>query len=112
MINAANIQLALANTLLWLTDSYVSVIGVSCATLRFSGSEWLRARNEPLSSDMFSPKSNLHRMRDWNRGGKKGSSWKVVCHASNGRLGTLGLQRIASNPPYWRERMNTTRCDP
>ncbi|KAI6012708.1 hypothetical protein F5J12DRAFT_819870 [Pisolithus orientalis] len=95
MINAANIQLALANALLWLTNSYVSVIGVSCATLRFSGSEWLRARNEPLSSDMFSPKSNLHRMRDWNREGEKAvvGKWFATPHMADlGRWACNALQ--------------------
>ncbi|KAI6154172.1 hypothetical protein BKA82DRAFT_4098340 [Pisolithus tinctorius] len=38
--------------LLLMINNYVTVIGVLCATLWFSGSEWVRTRNEPLSDHM------------------------------------------------------------
>ncbi|KAI6102442.1 hypothetical protein EDD16DRAFT_1646384 [Pisolithus croceorrhizus] len=57
---------------LLLINNYVTVMGVLCATLWFSGSEWVRARNEPLPEHML----NMQRPnfgRDRITGGKSGS---------------------------------------
>ncbi|KIO07124.1 hypothetical protein M404DRAFT_998544 [Pisolithus tinctorius Marx 270] len=64
---ATTAQLLLAGELLWLVNSYVTVIGVLCATVWFSRSEWVRTRNEPLSDNAFSLKLNLQRVRDTGR---------------------------------------------
>ncbi|KAI6015659.1 hypothetical protein EDC04DRAFT_2578159 [Pisolithus marmoratus] len=47
--------------LLLLINNYVTVIGVLCATLWFSRSEWVQTRDTPLCDDMFSLK---RRVRD------------------------------------------------
>ncbi|KAI6031176.1 hypothetical protein PISMIDRAFT_444960 [Pisolithus microcarpus 441] len=39
-------------------NHYVTVIGVLCATLWFSGSEWARTRSQPISGHGLSGKSN------------------------------------------------------
>ncbi|KAI6032519.1 hypothetical protein EDC04DRAFT_3142407 [Pisolithus marmoratus] len=52
---------AYAGTLLVLINNFVTVIGVLCATLWFSGSEWVRGHKESLSDDMFSPNPNSGR---------------------------------------------------
>ncbi|KAI6154173.1 hypothetical protein BKA82DRAFT_24221 [Pisolithus tinctorius] len=54
--------------LLWLINSYVTVLGVLCATLWFSGSEWARIRNEPSSGNMFSFKPTLQGVYDRKHG--------------------------------------------
>lgn len=55
-------------TLLLLINSYVTVMGVLCATVWFSGSEWVRTRNEPLSAgDIIALKQNLGRVHDAGR---------------------------------------------
>ncbi|KAI5998169.1 hypothetical protein EDD15DRAFT_2194360 [Pisolithus albus] len=47
---------------MFLINSYVTVMGVLCATVWFSGSEWVRTRNEPLlPGDMFALKQSLGR---------------------------------------------------
>ncbi|KAI6015605.1 hypothetical protein EDC04DRAFT_2578212 [Pisolithus marmoratus] len=48
--------------LLLMINNFITVIGVLCATLWFSGSEWVRARNDPLSDHVVnSPKLNSGR---------------------------------------------------
>ncbi|KAI6012715.1 hypothetical protein F5J12DRAFT_891034 [Pisolithus orientalis] len=54
--------------LLWLINGYVTALGVLCATLWFSGSEWARIRNEPSSSNIFSFKPTLQRECDRKHG--------------------------------------------
>ncbi|KAI6038866.1 hypothetical protein EDC04DRAFT_3112857 [Pisolithus marmoratus] len=44
-----------AGSLLVLVNNFVAVIGVLCATLWFSGSEWVRGHKESLVDDMFPP---------------------------------------------------------
>ncbi|KAI5993835.1 hypothetical protein F5J12DRAFT_726594 [Pisolithus orientalis] len=45
--------------LLLLINNYVTVIGVLCATLWFSGSEWVRSRKESSAEDVFWLNPNL-----------------------------------------------------
>ncbi|KAI6140760.1 hypothetical protein BKA82DRAFT_998542 [Pisolithus tinctorius] len=52
------------DALLWYINSYVTVMGVLCATLWFSGSEWVQTRSQPLSGDVFSFKTNLRTVHD------------------------------------------------
>ncbi|KAI5985082.1 hypothetical protein EDD15DRAFT_2477297 [Pisolithus albus] len=47
--------------LLLLINNYVTVIGVMCATIWFSRSEWTPTRKEPLSEEMLQRKLNLQR---------------------------------------------------
>ncbi|KAI6030978.1 hypothetical protein EDC04DRAFT_2922535 [Pisolithus marmoratus] len=50
--------------LLLMINNFVTVISVLCATLWFSGSEWVRTRNDPLSDHgVNSPRLNLERDR-------------------------------------------------
>ncbi|KAI5998249.1 hypothetical protein EDD15DRAFT_2364048 [Pisolithus albus] len=77
-----------AGVLLLMINNYVTVVGVLCATLWFSGSEWVRTRNEPLSDHVVhSPKSNSG--VDRVAGGKNGSEVVVLRRASV-TLGTRG----------------------
>ncbi|KAI6102957.1 hypothetical protein F5141DRAFT_1217531 [Pisolithus sp. B1] len=65
-------QSPITGSRLLLINNYVTVMGVLCATLWFSGSEWVRARNEPLPEHML----NMQRPnfgRDRITGGKSGS---------------------------------------
>ncbi|KAI5982516.1 hypothetical protein EDD15DRAFT_116788 [Pisolithus albus] len=48
--------------LLLLINNYVTVIGVMCATIWFSRSEWTPTRKEPLSEEMLRRKLNLQRI--------------------------------------------------
>ncbi|KAI6120965.1 hypothetical protein EDD16DRAFT_811098 [Pisolithus croceorrhizus] len=57
-------QRLLIGELLVLINSYITVLGVLCATVWFSRSEWIRTRNEALPHDMFSPKPTLGRVYD------------------------------------------------
>ncbi|KAI6136091.1 hypothetical protein F5141DRAFT_1072398 [Pisolithus sp. B1] len=57
-------QRLLIGELLVLINSYITVLGVLCATVWFSRSEQIRTRNEPLPRDMFSPKPTLGRVHD------------------------------------------------
>ncbi|KAI6030991.1 hypothetical protein EDC04DRAFT_2605252 [Pisolithus marmoratus] len=67
--------------LLIIINNYITVIGVLCATLWFSGSEWVRTRNEPLCDYMInSPKLNSG--RDRVTGGKSGSEVVVIGRGS------------------------------
>ncbi|KAI6003320.1 hypothetical protein F5J12DRAFT_171319 [Pisolithus orientalis] len=70
-----------------LINNYITVMGVLCATLWFSGSERVRTRNEPLPGYML----NSHRPnfgRDDVTGGKSGSSiiliGRSVTHSNTG----------------------------
>ncbi|KAI6019460.1 hypothetical protein BKA83DRAFT_4306181 [Pisolithus microcarpus] len=47
--------------LLLLINNYVTVIGVMCATIWFSRSEWAQTRKEPLSEEMLRRKLNFPR---------------------------------------------------
>ncbi|KAI6142995.1 hypothetical protein BKA82DRAFT_1008034 [Pisolithus tinctorius] len=61
------------SAVLLLINSYVTVMGVMCATLWSSGSEWVRTRNEPLPERMLnSRKPNFG--RDHVAGRESGSS--------------------------------------
>ncbi|KAI6141873.1 hypothetical protein BKA82DRAFT_727032 [Pisolithus tinctorius] len=74
---------------LLLIDSYVTVMGVMCATLWSSGSEWVRTHNEPSPERMLnSRKPNFG--RDHVAGGESGSS---VVSVGKGFFthGTMGL---------------------
>ncbi|KAI6154149.1 hypothetical protein BKA82DRAFT_24212 [Pisolithus tinctorius] len=44
-------------------NNYMAVMGVLCATLWFSGSEWVRAHSQPTSGRRFSCKPNSEHMR-------------------------------------------------
>ncbi|KAI6012716.1 hypothetical protein F5J12DRAFT_718347 [Pisolithus orientalis] len=58
-------------------NNYITVMGVLCATLWFSGTEWVRARNESLSDHMFnSPRPKFP--RDHVAGGRSGSEVVVI----------------------------------
>ncbi|KIK29864.1 hypothetical protein PISMIDRAFT_444767 [Pisolithus microcarpus 441] len=64
-------------TTLLMVNNYVTVIGVLFATLWFSGSEWVRTRNELLPDHIvFSPKPNLG--IDPDTRGKSGSGVVVI----------------------------------
>ncbi|KAI6045894.1 hypothetical protein EDC04DRAFT_3024794 [Pisolithus marmoratus] len=47
--------------LLVLVNNYVTIIGVMCATIWFSRSEWVQTRKEPLSDEMLRRRLNLVR---------------------------------------------------
>ncbi|KAI6032530.1 hypothetical protein EDC04DRAFT_2898124 [Pisolithus marmoratus] len=47
--------------LLVLVNNYVTVMGVMCATIWFSRSEWVQTRKEPLSDEMLRRRLNLVR---------------------------------------------------
>ncbi|KAI5985091.1 hypothetical protein EDD15DRAFT_1654254 [Pisolithus albus] len=47
--------------LLLLINNYVTVIGVMCATIWFSRSDWAQTRKEPLSEEMLRHKLNFSR---------------------------------------------------
>ncbi|KAI6152788.1 hypothetical protein EDD17DRAFT_1765352 [Pisolithus thermaeus] len=53
--------------LLLLINNYVTVMGVLCATVWFSRSEWVQTRNEPLPGDRLTPESGLRRVHDAER---------------------------------------------
>ncbi|KAI6133747.1 hypothetical protein EV401DRAFT_2193118 [Pisolithus croceorrhizus] len=55
----------------FLINNYITIMGVLCATLRFSGSEWVQTRKAPLSDNMFPLSRNLRRVHD---AGKKSRS--------------------------------------
>ncbi|KAI6012712.1 hypothetical protein F5J12DRAFT_547444 [Pisolithus orientalis] len=55
-------QLLVVGSLLLLINSYVTVMGVLCATVWFSRYERILIRNEPLSDDMFSLEPSLRRV--------------------------------------------------
>ncbi|KAI6154174.1 hypothetical protein BKA82DRAFT_4098375 [Pisolithus tinctorius] len=58
-------------------NNYITVMGVLCATLWFSGTEWVRACNESLSDHMFnSPRPKFP--RDHVAGGRSGSDVLVI----------------------------------
>ncbi|KAI6143685.1 hypothetical protein BKA82DRAFT_1008822, partial [Pisolithus tinctorius] len=66
---------------LLLINGYVTVMGVMCATLWSSGSEWVRTRNEPLPERIFSSrKPNFG--EDHVSGGKTRSSIVLVGEGS------------------------------
>ncbi|KAI6104899.1 hypothetical protein EDD16DRAFT_810259 [Pisolithus croceorrhizus] len=70
VFNVALITFVMTNSsfanggLLLLINNYLTVMGVLCATLWFSGSEWVRTRKAPLSDNMFSLSHNLRRVHD------------------------------------------------
>ncbi|KAI6030992.1 hypothetical protein EDC04DRAFT_2898279 [Pisolithus marmoratus] len=67
--------------LLLMINNFVTVIGVLCATLWFSGSEWVRTRNDPLSDHVVnSPKLNSG--RDCVTGGRSRSEVVVIGRGS------------------------------
>lgn len=43
-------------TMLLMTNDYVTVIGVLCATIWFSGTDWVRTRNESSADLLYSDK--------------------------------------------------------
>ncbi|KAI6031169.1 hypothetical protein PISMIDRAFT_671826 [Pisolithus microcarpus 441] len=53
--------------LLLLINNYVTVMGVLCATVWFSRSEWVQTRSEPSSGDMLTPELGLRRPHDGER---------------------------------------------
>ncbi|KAI6154156.1 hypothetical protein BKA82DRAFT_4098267 [Pisolithus tinctorius] len=55
-------QLLVVGSLLLLINSYVTVMGVLCATVWFSRSERVLTHNEPLSDDMFPLEPSLRRV--------------------------------------------------
>ncbi|KAI5992052.1 hypothetical protein EDC04DRAFT_1323569 [Pisolithus marmoratus] len=57
--------------LLLLINSYVTVMGVLCATVWFSRSEWVGTRNEPLPDRIFMLEPSLRRVHE---AGRKGGS--------------------------------------
>ncbi|KAI6031192.1 hypothetical protein PISMIDRAFT_6627 [Pisolithus microcarpus 441] len=74
---SANTEAYLITDLLLLINSYITVMGVLCATVWFSGSEWVRTRNEPLlPGDMIALKQGLGRVHDAGR--RHGSDIVVV----------------------------------
>ncbi|KAI6148145.1 hypothetical protein BKA82DRAFT_4148947 [Pisolithus tinctorius] len=71
-----------------LINNYVTVMGVLCATLWFSGSERVRTHNEPLSDHMLnSPKPNF------GRGRVVREEWELNCINEEGSVtrDTTGL---------------------
>ncbi|KAI6136097.1 hypothetical protein F5141DRAFT_9444 [Pisolithus sp. B1] len=79
--------------LLLMINNYVTVVGVLCATLWFSGSEWVRTRNEPSSDHMVhSPKPNSG--TDRVTGAKSGSE-VVVLGRGSVTLGTTGSGSVS-----------------
>ncbi|KAI6017460.1 hypothetical protein EDC04DRAFT_2902550 [Pisolithus marmoratus] len=56
---ATTSQLLSIGQLIALINTYVTVMGVLCATLWFSRSEWVRTRNEPSPNGMFALKPSL-----------------------------------------------------
>ncbi|KAI5995874.1 hypothetical protein EDD15DRAFT_2365372 [Pisolithus albus] len=74
--------------LLFMINNYTTVVGVLCATLWFSGSEWVRTRNEPAFDQVVhSPKPNSG--MDRITGGSSGSEVVVLCGGSV-TLGSTG----------------------
>ncbi|KAI5998186.1 hypothetical protein EDD15DRAFT_301149 [Pisolithus albus] len=68
IICIATVQSFDAAALLLLINNYVTVMGVLCATVWFSRSEWVRSRNEPLSDNLLSPEpSCLRKVHDAER---------------------------------------------
>ncbi|KAI6030980.1 hypothetical protein EDC04DRAFT_2605243 [Pisolithus marmoratus] len=64
-------------TILLTMNNYITVMGVLCATLWFSGSEWVRTRNEPSSDHMFnSPNPQLARYHA--AGGRSGNEVVLI----------------------------------
>lgn len=59
-----------------LINNYVTVMGVLCATLWFSGTEWVRAHNQPQSEDSFPLHAKLGRMHG--ASGKSGDDILVI----------------------------------
>lgn len=53
--------------LLLLINNYITVMGVLCATVWFSRSEWVQTRSEPSSGDMLTPEVGLRRPHDAER---------------------------------------------
>ncbi|KAI6106389.1 hypothetical protein EDD16DRAFT_1713511 [Pisolithus croceorrhizus] len=77
-------------TVLLTMNNYITVMGVLCATLWFSGTEWVRSRNEQSRDHMFSsPKPQF--ARDHVVGGRSGSDVVVI-----GR-GTVTLDTTSSD---------------
>ncbi|KAI6143602.1 hypothetical protein BKA82DRAFT_143259, partial [Pisolithus tinctorius] len=74
---------------LLLINSYVTVMGVMCATLWSSGSEWVRTRNEPLPERMFNSRKPIFG-KDHVAGRKSRSSIALVGEGSLTH-GTTGL---------------------
>ncbi|KIO00436.1 hypothetical protein M404DRAFT_763847 [Pisolithus tinctorius Marx 270] len=60
-------QLFVTSALLLLINNFVTVMGVLCATLWFSRSEWVRTRHEPLVDGMSPLTLDLRRMHDEGR---------------------------------------------
>lgn len=59
-----------------LINNYVTVMGVLCATLWFSGTEWVRAHNQSSSNDMFLLNARLGRLHGGS--GKSGDEILVI----------------------------------
>ncbi|KAI6102436.1 hypothetical protein EDD16DRAFT_1843568 [Pisolithus croceorrhizus] len=78
-----------AGGMVLLINNYITVLGVLCATLWFSGSEWVRTRNEPSPEHMLNtPKPNLGRDR---LGGEKSRSPVALIGKGFVPYGTTGL---------------------
>ncbi|KAI5995865.1 hypothetical protein EDD15DRAFT_2546098, partial [Pisolithus albus] len=56
-----NVQAFNSAGVLLLINNYVTVMGVLCATVWFSRSEWVRTRDEPLSDNLLSPEPSCIR---------------------------------------------------
>ncbi|KIK29945.1 hypothetical protein PISMIDRAFT_671917 [Pisolithus microcarpus 441] len=81
MAIAPTSQAAFISGLMLLINSYVTVMGVLCATVWFSKSEWVRTRNESLlPGDMFALKQSLGGVHE--AGGRHGSDIVVVSKRS------------------------------
>ncbi|KAI6113616.1 hypothetical protein EDD16DRAFT_1600602 [Pisolithus croceorrhizus] len=78
-----------AGGMVLLINNYVTVLGVLCATLWFSGSEWVRTRNELSPEHMLNtPKPNLGRDH---LGGEKSRSPVSLIGKGFVPYGTTGL---------------------
>ncbi|KAI6031172.1 hypothetical protein BKA83DRAFT_4196839 [Pisolithus microcarpus] len=78
--------------LLLMINNYTTVVGVLCATLWFSGSDWVRTRNEPASDQVVhSTKFNCE--TDRVTGGKSGSE-VVILRRGSVTLGKTGLGSV------------------
>ncbi|KAI6102951.1 hypothetical protein F5141DRAFT_1293561 [Pisolithus sp. B1] len=78
---------------LLLINNYVTVIGVMCATIWFSRSEWAQTRKEPLSEEMLRCKLNLQRAP---LSGRMGWDELVVTGAMTHALDPTGVGGEAS----------------
>ncbi|KAI5999844.1 hypothetical protein F5J12DRAFT_269960 [Pisolithus orientalis] len=67
IISITTTQLSVTSDLLLLINNFVTVMGLLCATLWFSRSEWVRTRHEPLADGMSPLTLDLRRVHDEGR---------------------------------------------